>query len=228
MTDDADPSLGCQGCLCLPACLGLSHQEGNREQTPHIRDNWQWGSYMDTAIISFLLSNCKICDCHRGDHLLLYCDLRKPLNLFLLSFGHPCKIEAIKTCEKWKGVEDRHVRLVWASSEPALQIVWKRGRAGLSLEWRALFPWDLHEVLHQTCSFHVVSRQSSCVCRTGMNANSSGRATTLPCIWSIYSISLDIYKCMKMARRSKSIYSLWAWKIKIIPGKEGVAAFREL
>lgn len=73
------------------ALLGLSHQEGNREQTLSIRDNWQQGPSADTAIISFifLFPNCTMCDCHRGDHLLLYCDLRKPLNFFLLSFGQP-------------------------------------------------------------------------------------------------------------------------------------------
>lgn len=91
---------------------------------------------------------------------------------------------------------------------------------------KGTFSWDLYEVLHQTCSFHVVSRQSSCLCGTGMNANSSERVATQPCIWSIYSVSVAIHKCMKMPKCRKSIYSLWAWKIKIIPGKEGLAAFR--
>lgn len=210
MTDDADPSLGCQGCLCLPAWGWATRKETeSRHPTSEIIDS---GGPICTLQLFPSFSFCLIVRYVIAIGETTYCFIlwfEEAFELVSLELWSPkCKIETIKTCEKWKGVEDRHVRLVWASSVPALQIAWKRGRAGLSLEWRALFPWDLHEVLHQTCSFHVVSRQSSCVCRTGMNANSSGRATTLPCIWSIYSVSVAIYKCMKMAKCSKSIYSL--------------------
>lgn len=115
------------------ARLGLSHQEGNREQTLHIRDNWQQGSCVDTAIISFifLFPNCKMCDCPRRDHLQLYCDLRKPLNLFLLSFGQP----DVKQKQLKHGRSEKIWKMdleVW--SEPALQRGWKRRRADLSLD----------------------------------------------------------------------------------------------
>lgn len=114
------------------ACLGLSHQERNREQTFPIRDNWQQGPCADTAIISFIflfpIARCGIAIGGPPTAILWFEKAFKLVSLELRSAR--CKTEAIETWEKWRSGR-------WKSGQS--QTWWMKGTRSFQL---VSWPWE--------------------------------------------------------------------------------------